>query len=803
MKSFLTLREKRFMFRGKFLPVLLLLAANPSSAQRCGVGLDGYNLFLLDIREAGSDRQARGIQLALTDEDRKVIGDIASPQKLAAAGLKTFAWLGDYYMAHIYGGFPHNRLPPIYFARIVNGKDTSYHRLLFERSIPICPNRLHQESRDPKEFTDEAGNKARPIQIDPGKAAIPFPEYFRPSHPDSLLLRLEYVDSAGFCALARVRLLDYQSLRTVQVFAPSRRFWSSCNPNKDERNPNVQKVQYFREPNPRTPDLVVQTRVLRSEVPGNLDYYADYFAFNEYQNLYIRVDALSEVPNVRLDPDKVFRRIEHVDSTGWHLQVEYVFDGEFWQRGRIAQQTRTAEWLQEKARQYQQLSNPCVRVFGPKNDTRMVFLPSGSRARIVDTFIIYNDCQKRFDLEWQISPGPWLDISPVIGPENQLRAVLHLPITLNAGDVQQFTIGLRIGAKGATLQPFTLNYFVIASDALRSAGDSGRLRYTKAFNAQKPASFCVETDGLGTPLAYGEISRGGLKTGVWNKPGDPRSRSYTEYGKFVFLQPQNPAVGDSLRFALQIGQETQTTEAFPLQGGHYVYLPKNFSGFIHVKGKSAAASLRVVPASHQNQLALHYWLIKPGMQSLSDGTTAAPIQYLPDQYMVRWNPMAWHVMTGAEAVIQESLRKVLNGNKQALVSADYEILHQRKFDLSRCSPAEKTRILEALRNERHIGFISRCVLYGSGPETYADRGISIVWKPGTVPSRFADTLLALGFERHSQVWGDTHTYTAGWKNNFIDADFYRAVEELARHADILRVNPNFYYRAYPDVMLGE
>jgi hypothetical protein len=65
------------------------------------------------------------------------------------------------------------------------------------------------------------------------------------------------------------------------------------------------------------------------------------------------------------------------------------------------------------------------------------------------------------------------------------------------------------------------------------------------------------------------------------------------------------------------------------------------------------------------------------------------------------------------------------------------------------------------------------------------------------------TLLALGFERHSQVWGDTHTYTAGWKNNFIDADFYRAVEKLARHPDILRVNPNFYYRAYPDVMLGE
>ena len=271
----------------------------------------------------------------------------------------------------------------------------------------------------------------------------------------------------------------------------------------------------------------------------------------------------------------------------------------------------------------------------------------------------------------------------------------------------------------------------------------------------------------------------------------------------MFLQPQNLTEGDSLHFALQVGQETQATEAFPLQGGHYVYLPKNFSGFIHVKGKSAAASLRVVPASHQNQLALHYWLIKPGMQSLSDGTTAAPIQYLPDQYMVRWNPMAWHDMTGAEAVIQESLRKVLNGNKQALVSADYEILHQRKFDLSRCSPAEKTRILEALRNERHIGFISRCVLYGNGPETYADRGISIVWKPGTVPSRFADTLLALGFERHSQVWGDTHTYTAGWKNNFIDADFYRAVEELARHPDILRVYPNFYYRAEPDRVSGD
>jgi len=795
----------RLLFVVSFLSLLTGLPAR-AQAQRCGVGLDGYNLFLLDIREAGSDRQARGWEVTLTDANRKVIEEIAAPKNLASAGLKTFAWLGDYHMVRIHGNVPRTKLPPVYFARLVRGDDTAYHRLYFERSIPICPNNLHQKSATPREFTDEGGNKARAISIDPGKPA-PVMNAQRPPHPDSLFLRLEYVDSAGFCALARARLVDYQSHRTVQVFAPSRRIWSGCNRSKENPNPNVQLVHFFGERNLNVPDLVVRTLVLPSQVPYNPDYYADYFRFDESQNLYIRIEALSEVPNVWRDTNGIFRRIEHVDSADWYLQVEYIFDGNQWLRGPIVFRDRTLEWKQERIarlEKIQQLSS-CVRVSGPEQRTRLRVLPYNVSAVVfTDTFHIRNTCMKRFDLEWNVSPGPELDVSPVIGPGSYLHAVMRFRVNMHPGDVQQHTTGLRLGVKGGPGERFVFDYFLISADALQTRR-AGMITYTKAFNSHKPTSFAVQADSLGRPIAYGQISRSGSRTGYWNilDTNGVRMKGVS-YGSFFFLQPQNPEAADSLSFYLTSdGAEEIQAESFRASGGHYVFFPPGFSGQLLIRGDSSTATLRIVPATFQNQNFLAYWLLKSGAVGLFDGTQEVPIRFQPAQYAIHWETGAWKdIVTGA-AMIRESLQRALRGNTQAIVLSDEEILHMRLLDLSRCTPSEQARILSALKSDPKIALISRRVVYGNHPETHADRSISIVWDPNTVPTRFSDTVLALGFIDHNQSWGTTHTYQARWKNNVIDEAYYRALEQLARHPSVLRVNPHFFYRAYPEEQLQE
>jgi hypothetical protein len=316
----------------QFLLLIFCFITQHAFGQQCGY--DFYNLFILDIHRAGETRQANDIEVYLCGVDSTELQKIAPNSERKIGKKKEFPRAEDYFITLISNRVKPDASPPVYFAKVIDGSNTTFHRLFYEKSLNICFNHPHSNHPIYKDRTmiQEDGNPFSPIEIvlseKRNKTKINYPleqVFFRYHFKEDQTDRLQHRSSE--LTLEYVDVYDYRSMNKVAKLKPSKNFtFASKN-----RHLYLEAADVFQD-NPATiKDIIITTGVINFDHQLWSDIYKEFFLFDVKNQTYYKDDALSSLPNIFINNEGKLLRTDYVIKDKYLITHHLQFNQHSWE----------------------------------------------------------------------------------------------------------------------------------------------------------------------------------------------------------------------------------------------------------------------------------------------------------------------------------------------------------------------------------------------------------------------------------------------------------------------------------------
>lgn len=792
-----------------------------STAQQCGY--DYHNMFIIDIRDAGEKIPSKNIQVFLVDDQLNLVYENVSvkekkgyrsesrPVEIVpnaqrkSRGTKEFPRAEDYHIVLISSKKGPKAPTPVYFAQIIQNKDTSYYRLPYERSLNICANKIYSDHKiyQERKMIQENGEDFVPILIDLSIPETPL----MPEFPlDNIIIRYIFEQEKDLKSgkpiseekcVKKIEILDYHTLFCIQELKPTEAYYFTPR----DAHQHIKEIDVFGDNPPGIKDFIITYRE-ENIGPGKwLEIYRDYFLFNERKQGYDRWTSLSEYPNVIVDLEGFPSRHTVEDVNSERIKKFYIFNGENWKLDRTTTEYLEPEYSQEAPKvnlpPTHDLSQCLSFIGGNEQMRKVVYGNSDEYGHVIykDTLYIQNRCDKALGLKITGATAPdYFKFPKAIGPGRQMPVPFQIEEMSNDDQISKYTqYGGVISSFEENLS-LSLSYFVAGKNTAIFDDTGSKIIKFKSKSTNGMSAFVVEVDENSKPLSSGnELLNSDKRVGQWIfYSADGKVESSIQYDKLMMLLLINgPENWDNIKPEIRENGIWKTPAHINVDKGFRFYCNEAVDSIRVITDEGKGECLYNFKESNNNSGAQLY-IIKPNQDFIYSYGSKMPITY-SEQYKIRWDYAAFPngFLNYPNELIQQ-IEKIRKRFPDVNVYLDDPYENNYTLDLTGTSPERKKEIQNYIIENPYVLGLSQMVTPGNIEPTYADFLISIVFHNSTIPSQFKDIVEKYGFTQLTQTFGTTHLYTAKYTGKICDREFYAAINALSRESGIVNVGPEFF-----------
>lgn len=808
--------------------LFLLFAVNSATAQVCGEQ-DFLYVFVLHPHLEKDTAVVKNLTISLVDQNdkaytRQVLSGVHEFESAVWQEVplefvfnedeKVIAGIGENYYIVINSHLPANKAP-VYIAKLSYRGQTIRVRLNLKQSLNVCANHLFdnkRERRNVKQLKQVDGKKFHAIDLNLQNPIVEKP-LTKPL--TRLIYRYDYDTLAGTksietkITLAKVEVLDFESLQLVQTIKPSKRHYFYATHLKESV---MERNVMARRPVPAISDLVIITGEEYHGKEYFPEIHRDYWLWDSLQQRYIRNAMLSDYANIILTDSVPIRYWISEDKENKYVDF-YSLHANAWRPYRHKVERKPPP----PPVQHPLAGKNCV-LLQQNYFLLPVQCPTDANAYYVsvrDSFAITNHCNEAVVLEELRSAE---QKAFLLGKRWAAHETNYLSyndqVAVNPNGIYKVDRHLYLKTASDYGQSLTYEFYVAGANTKRYDSTNSRIAYYEMYEVDSLSLMRLYVDEKGRAISYGRVLRSkGRKVGQWvyyqysnQTQAEQQTAQYDKLLQFMFLHDRIGSTKVDLKnkelLKVEVlqqaidGRSQWVSLPYALnQTVFNTYVDSSARAIRFSYGTDLTAEFRFNFEKLSNRHIVNLQWVKEGQFNYYTGGLKTPIPFRKGEYALLWN--------------SEYLQQQKNSTYETVLSQEWQRLQQKYPMFRMCIDGSRHsftyhlianhfdsfKVAHAVNNllkEPSVRALTLMIGEDSMNCWYADPSI-YVQVNYNMRSEVAEALIKkYHFEAVRADGYASNYYHARYYKSLLDAEFLRDFKLLSEEPSVESINLNMY-----------